>query len=234
MIITPDQLKSTLELKFKVMCFVDLAEINQSVSTIYKIFKDYHKEKFDPTDRLVFYSNHIPSIQLIDHICLAADIIDISRCFIMICCPDMSINNTAGIEYFQTVVTAQPLLTDNIAISSSMCPLPWMHLAVMNLGEVKPCCVSNDVIGCIPDQKLTEIFNNAEMLALRDSLSAGKKPPGCSSCWELESQNLESYRQWHLRQYKKQLYSGWVNDPVIRSIDFRPSNICNFKCMLII
>ena len=28
------------------------------------------------------------------------------------------------------------------------------------------------------------------------------------------------------------MYSDWIDNPAIRSIDFRPSNVCNFKCRI--
>lgn len=229
---TPAQLKNALELKFNVLCFVDLADINQSLSTVYKIFNDHRREVFDSADRLVFYSNHTPSNELIDHICQAADTIDIGRFFIMICCPTPLLTSENNIEYFKVKVTSQSLLADNITNSNSMCLLPWMHLAIMNRGDVKPCCVSNEIIGNVSDQPLTDIFNNTQMFTLRNALSTGKKPAGCSHCWDLESQNIESNRQWNLTHYKKQLYSEWIDNPSIRSIDFRPSNVCNFKCRI--
>ena len=89
---SPDQLKIIIESQFDVLCFIDLADINQSTSAIYKILKEQHKKSFGPNERLVFYSGHNPSDKLLTHIQQAADLIDISRCFIIICCPEDSSN----------------------------------------------------------------------------------------------------------------------------------------------
>ena len=85
--ITLDQLKNQLDAKFKVLCFVDLSEITQSISAVYKILNTHYKEEFEINERLVFYSEHAPSRELITHIQKAADLIDISRCYIMISGP---------------------------------------------------------------------------------------------------------------------------------------------------
>ena len=233
----PDQLKSTLENKFKVLCLVDLADINQSISAVYKIFKEYHKETFAPNERLVFYSSHIPSDQLITQSRQAADIIDISRCFILICCPAGSKSleqpdKQYDLDHFAIQVDSQPLSANTVAISDTMCAYPWMHLSVFNLGQVKPCCVSEDVIGSVTTHTLDSLFNSPQMHQLRSELLAGQKPSGCSICWTQESQNIPSVRQWTLEYNKKQLYSDWIDHPAIRSIDFRPSNVCNFNCRI--
>jgi MoaA/NifB/PqqE/SkfB family radical SAM enzyme len=233
----PDQLKNLLDAKFKVLCFVDLADINQSVSAVYKILNTHHKEEFKVNERLVFYSEHAPSRELITHIQKAADLIDISRCYIMICGPQ-NLNDLFlpaeefDIEYYPVTVESNPLPNDSIAMSDTMCPYPWSHLNIMNQGEVKPCCVSSDILGHVNDQKLQDLFNNSFMNNLRDDLLAGKKPSGCSHCWNLESHNIESNRQWKLKYSGKELYSDWITDPGMRSIDFRPGNACNFKCRI--
>ena len=152
---TPSQLKNKLESEFQIICFVDLSEINQSHSTIYKIFKDCHREKFENSARLVFYSKHVPSDTLITHIKQAADLIDISDYFIMICGPsDVTIGD---MQYLFADVDSAPLLDDQLYISNTLCTVPWMHLAIMNQGEVKPCCVSNDIVGNVLDQKIKDI-----------------------------------------------------------------------------
>ena len=233
----PEQLKSLVEVKFKIVCFVDLATINQSFSAIYKIFNTYFKEEFKADERLVFYSEHAPSRDLITHIQTAADLLNISRCYVMVCCPH-NLNHLFlpsdqfDIEYYPTTVKSNLLLTDSIAMSKTICPHPWSNLVIMNNGDVKPCCVSKDVIGHVADQPLENLFNGSFMNNLRNEFLEDKKPNGCSHCWDLESHSIESNRQWKLKYSEKELYSSWLTDPSIRSIDLRPGNVCNFKCRI--
>ena len=234
---SPKQLKISLESKFKILCFVDLADIGQSVSAVYKIFKEQYKESFEPTERIVFYSAQTPSDKLITHIQQAADLFDISRCFIMICCPE-DLNtlfrpaDDFSIEYYPVTVTSKFLPELTPTVSDTMCPYPWMHLAILSLGDVRPCCVSHDIVGSVTEQPLGAIFTNSQMDTLRSEMLAGKKPTGCSTCWNQESQNIPSARQRKLKYTGKQLYSDWIDNPAIHSIDYRPSNVCNFKCRI--
>jgi len=234
---SPDQLRIVLESKIKVLCFVDLADVGQSISSVYKIFKEHYKESFEPTERIVFYSRETPHNKLITHIRQAADLFNISRCFVMICCPPgqellFESINKFDIEYYPTVVDSKPLPIEVVAISDTICAYPWMHLAILNSGDVSPCCHSKDVVGSVTEQSLNDIFKSPQMDILRGELLAGKKPPGCSTCWNKESQNIPSIRQWKLKYTGKQLYSDWIDNPTIHSIDYRPSNVCNFKCRI--
>jgi sulfatase maturation enzyme AslB (radical SAM superfamily) len=236
---TPEDLKLKLGKKYKLVCYKDLADVNQQHSLIYKIFQEYHKDEFMSDERIVFYSSHRPSDRLLKHIQNAANLIDISSCFVMICGPfDLNeklktlSHDSASIEYYSTDIDSKFLTDDQLYIEDSVCPLPWMHLAVMNLGQCKACCVSKLDVGSVTDSSMNQLFYSETMNSLRTAMLTGHKPSECSHCWDLENQNITSNRQWHLGIYRKQLYTEWLDSPSIRSIDFRPSNICNFKCRI--
>lgn len=215
---TLEEFKSTLVHQYHLVCCVDLADINQSHSAIYKIFDRHYKEVFDPTERLVFYSSGQPSDQLLAHIQHAARVLDISDWFIMVCAPH--------------VVDSKPLLPDQLLDKNTLCPLPWMHLAVMNQGEVKACCVYKNIIGSVIDTNLETIFHGKHMKQLRQSLLQGDQPTGCEHCWNLEQHQITSNRQQHADFYAQKFYTNWIDNPQIRSVDFRPGNVCNFKCRI--
>lgn len=236
---TLDDLKLKLEKNHQVLCYNDLADVNQTHSMVYKIFQQYHKERFESNERIVFYSAHCPSDSLLEHIQRAANLIDISSCFIMICGPHdiseklktLSHDNNV-IEYYPASIDSKLLMADQLFVEDTICPLPWSHLVVMNLGSCKPCCVSETKLGSVVDQSLDNLFHSEVMDSVRSSMLAGEQPAGCAHCWNLESQNIKSARQWHVDFYGKQFYTDWLDDPSIRLIDFRPSNICNFKCRI--
>lgn len=236
---TPSDLKIQLQQEYRVISFDDLADINQSHSAVYKLFQRSYKDYFDSNERIVFYSEHLPSNQLLQHLQNAANLIDISSCFIMICGPhDLSSqlhalgHDANSIEYYPTKVNSKLLKSDVLYQEDGLCPLPWIHLAVMNLGDCKPCCVSTQFVGSCTKQSLNDLFYNEHMESLRQSMIDGQRPNGCSHCWTLDDQNLKSNRRWHMEFYGKKFYTEWLDDPAIRSIDFRPSNICNFKCRI--
>lgn len=238
---TAKELYDFLERDFKVVSFVDLADINLRHSEIYRTFKKYHKFEYSPQERLVFYSKNRPSDALLFHIQEAANIIDISNFFILICCPyDISdrlrdLKEHDPIKSMIVDVDSKDLSPDRLLDTKTICPLPWMHLAILNStngGSAHACCVYKEKIGYVSDAKLNDLFYSDQMRDLREQFSHGQRPSGCSHCWRLEENNIVSNRQWVLDFYKQDLFSDWIDDPKIRSIDFRASNVCNFKCRI--
>jgi sulfatase maturation enzyme AslB (radical SAM superfamily) len=61
---------------------------------------------------------------------------------------------------------------------------------------------------------------------------AGGAPTGCQYCWGLESEGLTSNRTYYMSLLKKELLTSNLESPVIKSLDLKPSNTCNFKCRI--
>ena len=224
----PHELKDALEQQYKLECFCDLADLAQARDAVFKIFNECYKESFAPNERLVFYSKDQPSADLLEHIKKAADIIDISRFFILICSPTPF--ELDGMQHYSCQVESNPVPETKFALPDTICPLPWLHLEINPAGEVSPCCVANHAVGNATDTSLTDIFFNEEMSQLRADFLQGKQPEVCSHCWKLEKYNLPSNREFLIKYYAKQFYSRLVDQPKIRSLDVKPGNVCNFKC----
>lgn len=118
----------------------------------------------------------------------------------------------------------------------TFCILPFKHLHSTPDGVVRPCCISG-----IPSKNKTlknstieSAFNTKEFKQLRLDLISGKKNKLCSSCWNIEADNLESSRQlWNKNlgfDFKMET-DGYVI-PDFEYIDVRFSNLCNFKCIM--
>jgi radical SAM protein with 4Fe4S-binding SPASM domain len=178
------------------------------------------------------------------HLYQATKLIDISNFFILICTKyDASdlVTNCARLystdaHPFQTLTitdlpTTDPLSTDYV-LPDTVCPLPWMHLEITHKGFIRPCCVFQGNIGNINDQLLTQIFDSHTINSLRDDFLKGKKPQGCQTCWDNESQGLTSNRKYHVSLLKKDLLVNFLSDPSITSLDLKPGNTCNFKCRI--
>ena len=237
---TETELYTNLSKTYNIVCFVDIASITNSPSAIFKLFNKHYKDSFGPSERLVLYSSEQPSDKLLSHIQKAASIIDISNSFILICCPfditDTLKKASETYEFDETLqsqtldITSQPVLADNFCISDTVCPQAWSHLEVNNNGNIFPCCVQSDKVGSIVKNDLVDVFYNEYMSSLRTDLLNGNKVGGCSKCWDTESSGQLSHRQRHLKLHAKEFYTEWIDNPVIRSIDIKPGNICNFKC----
>jgi sulfatase maturation enzyme AslB (radical SAM superfamily) len=106
-----------------------------------------------------------------------------------------------------------------------------MHLEIDAAQNVKPCCVYNGVIGNVIKTELTELFQAPELQELRQEFLSGKKPKGCTKCWNTESMGITSSRMLHLSLLKTDLINH-LHSPVISRLDIKPGSVCNFKCRI--
>lgn len=236
-------LQQKLSKQFNLQCFVDLAELTLTPSRVYQLFQQCHQPAFDSMDRLVFYTSHQISDRLLKHLYEASALIDISNFFVLICSPNnIAQQLTSAVELYSTdqicfqslqieLEPTQPL-QDNFFVPDTLCPLPWMHLEVSNLGTVKPCCVYETPVADIRHTKLQDIFRGQHLSDLRKDFLSGHRPNGCRNCWNLEDKGLTSDRTYHIKFYKKDLMTKLLDLPTIKSLDLKPGNTCNFKCRI--
>jgi radical SAM protein with 4Fe4S-binding SPASM domain len=238
-----DALEKSLSSRFVLKCFTNLTQLSISPSAAYSHFYLHYQEAFDNNDRLVFYTADDVSDKFIQHLYQAANLIDISNFFVLICSPvDIStqVKNAARL-YSLDSVPFQTLqvdlkdtgkIQDNFFVSDTLCPMPWMHLEISSQGAVRPCCIYRSKIGHVNDSSLNDIFHSNDIVMLRQELSKGNKPQGCQTCWDAENKGLISNRSYHMGLLKKDLLTTNLEDLKIRSLDIKPGNTCNFKCRI--
>lgn len=229
--------------EFNLKCFLDIALISSSPNAIYEILDQMYETSFQDRDRLVFYSSHGISDDLIQHVYEAANLVDISNYFILICSRyDASTTLERLCKIFSTDdvplqtkivdIDTTVQISDGFIMSPTLCPEPWTHLEIDNQGQIKPCCVSEQILGDVNHDDLHKIFHNTVMQDLRRQLLSGYQPSGCSKCWKLESLGLTSNRLQHLAVKKKRLMTSYLSTPRICSLDLKPGITCNFKCRI--
>lgn len=231
--------------KYDVVGFFDLADVNQKTSSIYRIFRDNYKTAYRSDERLIFYSRDRPSADLLAHIQKAANRIDISNSFILICCPydcssDLKIANqqfgNPEDDHIKTEIAdmeSKPLLDDRFLIDdSNLCPMPWTHLSVDNDGTYHACCLYRGDLGSAHHQSFKEIFYSDKMQSIRDSFLKNERISECKDCWVLDDAGLKSNRANHMNLYHREFFAEWIDDPKIRTLDLRPGNTCNFACRI--
>lgn len=221
----------------------DLADFTNDPWSLYQFFNDHYKAEYDILDRLVFYTTHPIPDDLWKHLYRAANLIDISNFFIMICHVD-DISDCARTQSskwssdpvpFQTrIVDMSPTIPfDNrYMLPNTMCPLPWMHLEIRSQGQIAPCCIHQGIIGNITEHSLDYAFSSEKMISLREEFLDGKRPKGCKICWQNEDRNLTSNRQRHISLLQKDFIIKYLPQPSIASLDIKPGNVCNFKCRI--
>jgi len=241
--ITADQLKHDLSKKYKIKCFVDLAGVTTGPSQAYKILQQHYQQEFSLNDRLVFYTQHNVSDQLLEHLYQAATLIDVSNFFVLLCTPvdlgskltALALKNPGDSVSFQSIqvniIDTEPM-SGNFALPETLCPMPWSHMMIDQSGDAKPCCVYRGPVGNTIDLSMDQLFHDQDYNQLRQNLLSGEKVLGCDHCWNLEQHGLTSNRIMHMRLLKKDLLTKYLDDPKITSLDISPGNTCNFKCRI--
>jgi sulfatase maturation enzyme AslB (radical SAM superfamily) len=101
------------------------------------------------------------------------------------------------------------------------CPLPFKHVFVEPRG-VKPCCSYKYQSPVSVEQWI----KSPELKELQSSFLQGKIPEGCSFCIENEKKSNHSTRLGAIKDYGTEIFT----ETQIDYVDYRSSNICNFKC----
>lgn len=240
---TVDDLYQQLSKEYNLKCFLDIASISVWPTRLYEVFNSLYQPEFKVDDRLVFYSSYELSDDLLEHFYNAANQIDISNFFIMICsthnikrrlhelCKKCSKDKVPFQSKVVDLDTTEEIF-NNFVVPDTLCTLPWMHLEVSNKGNIKPCCVSQQVLGNIKKDKIKEIFFNDQMQTLRHQMLSGSKPSGCDECWNLEKLGLKSPRLKHQPPNKQDWISKIILNPTIKYLDLKPGIVCNFKCRI--
>lgn len=105
--------------------------------------------------------------------------------------------------------------------NSKWCPLPFRHVFVEPRGT-KPCCSFTEV----QDLSIPQWLSSDRLKQLQTNILQRKIDPGCRDCFQKESLTGTSTRLSALDDYGNQQFDKTEID----YIDYRSSNICNFKC----
>jgi len=123
--------------------------------------------------------------------------------------------------------------------SKRFCMLPWTHLHSWPDGRVLPCCMApmNEILGNLKDQSFEQIWNSEKLRKMRLSMLEDKPTKECTRCYSMENSGLNTTRTWaneafenHFDKVGTTLEDGTVEKINLPYIDFRFSNLCNFKC----
>lgn len=242
---------------YQIVGIVDLDQlVGQPRNTLYKAFKEWHKEKFDNDDRIVLYSRKPVTVDLLKHIQQCGSLVDISNFFILICSPSINkddlelvrqkysvddiVFSTLLIEFSDEQV--EVIANQLINLPDSFCFSPWAHLEINSVGEFRPCCVyaesiknSNNQPYNINSDNIEEVWNSEYLTQLRSQFIAGKKPTGCSNCWYKEQTHGISNRMWTTEQLGINAQCLSIEQNSIEnliSLDIKLGNLCNFKCRI--
>lgn len=101
------------------------------------------------------------------------------------------------------------------------CPLPFRHVFVEPRG-IKPCCSFTET----HDLSVPQWLSSDRLKQLQNRILQGDIDPGCQDCINNENITGTSTRLGALKDYENQHFQTTDIDYV----DYRGSNICNFRC----
>jgi organic radical activating enzyme len=255
----PTDLNKFLESRYgyEIVGTIDLdIIIGLSRNTLYKLFRKWHKVEYKFNERIVLYSRKPIEIETLIHVQQCAKIVDISNFFILICNESINIDDLEKVRkhhstddcIFSTLIVkfddTLPEVATNALLSlpDTFCFSPWAHMEISSQGEFKPCCVYKEPIRDqnnnpynINTHSVHEVYNSDYLQKLRKQFLDGKKPSGCSECWEKEKINGMSNRNWikaHLGIEAECLLVEEDSDSNLISLDIKLGNLCNFKCRI--
>jgi MoaA/NifB/PqqE/SkfB family radical SAM enzyme len=239
-----ENLRRDLVAQYKLVSFVDLAEITERHGSAFHFLKSLRKDSFDHDERIVFYSSHCPTDLIINHLQRAVTSIDISNWFILVCSPynikeKLSLANEKYgtdehcISWYQCNLEATNILKfDTIYPYETLCFSPFNNIELGAGDNVQPCCKYQSSIGNIKNQTLDKIIVSEDSVNLRRLFQQGIKPAACQHCWNVESSGGTSLRQHMLNKFRHIGDLQHIDTPAVRSINIALSNVCNFKCRI--
>jgi len=200
----------------KVKYFLELP-INQLYRELVKLKRDWYA----PNQRIVLVNSlsEVDTKPFYNYLNRILAHLDIDSCFIHI--------EKYGNEVVDSIT--------NFDIPETICVNPWVNLEIREQGNLAPCCLykfDNDY----PDPNLKDIsVKNIDHSSLKQQLLEGKKPEGCSKCWESESNNITSKRLSDAYLFKDKIYDIDYNDTItnkLARLDIKISRTCNLSCRM--
>lgn len=120
------------------------------------------------------------------------------------------------------------------------CILPWMHFNLMPDGKVIPCCVSpydNSFAEYKAGDGFESVVNSPKFNDMRKAMLNGERFKNCEYCFNQEESGHTSMRRsmnhafrGHFDLTKNTNEDGSIDNFKMLYLDFRTSNVCNFKC----
>jgi uncharacterized Fe-S cluster-containing radical SAM superfamily protein len=124
-----------------------------------------------------------------------------------------------------------------VETNKSFCIFPFIELLTNQRsdGQTTVCCRSNTPVAKLSE--ITDFATDKNYKIIRDNMLDGVTiPKHCSSCYELESQNILSARKQETVEWANRLNLTSLNDLKLIQhpayYEIRPSNVCNLQCRM--
>jgi len=124
-----------------------------------------------------------------------------------------------------------------VAVSETMCILPWDSAAIRPFSTALPCCRFNlpNQIKFADESNVNNDFRNSSTwVKTRESMLAGEKVASCIKCYREEESGAESMRTLNLKNYREKHHNIIPITAEIlplRFLEIAFSNLCNLACV---
>jgi len=239
-------LNQNLSQKFDILLFKDLAEFSANPSLLYKTLTELHKGEYSPNEKIVFYTTREIPESFLHYLYKLTAFIDISNFFVLICSNHKNkkinesvvnsmftnkVESVGWIDFNETVDTVE--FVNDYFIPDTICAIPWNNIEIKQDGNITPCCMSTNIsYGNINNTTIEQAFYSEKANNFRQQLLNGEKPSECNACWHAENMGSTSIRQHNEKRLLDDFLNNTLANPVVRNLDLKFNNTCNFKCRI--
>jgi len=121
--------------------------------------------------------------------------------------------------------------------------MPWINISTYTDGSIKPCPIARTQIKKqngkaynFGHDKIVDIYNSEEYIAIRQKMLDGELVDACSACYLNEKYGNDSRRQLYNSTWMtdpkvvEKVKHGPIVDTTIYEFDLRSGNLCNLSC----
>ena len=233
---------------------IDITHIKvQPYNTIYKFFVKSYKPIYEPDDKLIISSSVPISLDILQYIQEAAQLIDISNNFILIQSPNDILNDLTFIrknyscdkhdiehkiiQPFNSLMSYESISNIPKILPDNFCFYPWVNLEISSQGNFKPCCIYDGYLNNlnISSHSIEDAYFSNELSTLREKFISGEYPEKCIICWNNEKHNNTSTRLLGKSKFDLEARLLSLEKETIKNIlsfDIKLGIECNLKCRI--
>lgn len=119
----------------------------------------------------------------------------------------------------------------NLLSQDYFCTAPWVSLYVDPSGRVDNCCISQNNIGNVNKNTVTEILKGQDNLSVKSNMLENQYVEGCNNCFRnAPSHRFQTFFNREFASYDESFYQN-TNNFSLEYLDLRWNNTCNLACI---
>lgn len=116
-------------------------------------------------------------------------------------------------------------------MNNNFCPAPWNTIYINPVGAVDNCCMSDNRLGQLPQDNLTDAIHSVTNQRIKTNMIAGNPlPVGCKTCNHSQRSFKYALNEMLTRHHPAEFYQD-ANNFKLSYLDVRWNNTCNSACV---